>query len=201
MLTGQSLSDATSDGMTVAEDPGGVGRLMIDENQGTAYPHFRGIPMKVRCLVTVVAAAVLLAGQISYAAQTPRGKTAQNATAARKPTAKKATRPLSAVQRRLQRDRVLAAEVGSRLPAGTNLMTVSSGFRSLGQFVSAVNASNSLGIPFAQLKRRMVNDGMPLGSAIQDLRPRSDYRAAASRAEDDAVRLVNRNGVAVAASR
>jgi hypothetical protein len=174
---------------------------MIDENQSTAYPHFRGMSMKVRHLVTALATATVLAGQVSYAAQTPRSKTAQNATMSRKSAAKKPSRPLSAVQRGLQRDTVLAAEVGSRLPAGTNLMTVSAGFRSLGQFVSAVNASNSLGIPFAQLKRRMVNDGMPLGSAIQDLRPRSDYRTAARRAEDDAVLLVNRNGVAVAASR
>ena len=67
----------------------------------------------------------------------------------------------------------------------------SSGFRNLGQFVAAVNVSNNLGIPFAQLKTRMVDQGMSLGQAIQDARPKTtDPTVAVRRAETDADALI-----------
>ena len=47
-------------------------------------------------------------------------------------------------------------------------MKASAGFKNLGQFVAAVNVSNNLGIPFSQLKTKMVDDGMSLGQSIQD---------------------------------
>jgi hypothetical protein len=97
---------------------------------------------------------------------------------------------LTPVQARLQQNPNLAGMLAGRLPAGADLMTVSSGFRELGQFVAAVNASNNLGIPFGQLKRRMVNDGMSLALAIQDVRPRSQYWHDARRAEDEAAELI-----------
>ena len=81
------------------------------------------------------------------------------------------TTTLSPVQQKLQRNTNLATKLQSRLPAGTNLTTAAAGFRNLGQFVAAVNVSNNLGIPFADLKTRMVDRHMSLGQAIQDARP------------------------------
>jgi hypothetical protein len=78
---------------------------------------------------------------------------------------------LTPVQQKLQRNTNLASKLQSRLPAGTDLNTAAAGFRNLGQFVAAVNVSNNLGIPFAQLKTRMVDQKMSLGQAIQDARP------------------------------
>jgi hypothetical protein len=98
----------------------------------------------------------------------------------------------SPVQQVLRRDPLMAAMVSGRLPMGTNLMTVSAGFRDVGEFVGAVNASKNLGIPFHQLKRRMVNDGMTLCLAIQDLRPNSNYRSASRQAEYEASIIVGR---------
>ena len=78
------------------------------------------------------------------------------------------TGTLTPTQQKLQRNTNLASKLQSRLPAGTDLMAASAGFRNLGQFVAAVNVSNNLGIPFSELKTRMVTDGMSLGQAIQD---------------------------------
>jgi hypothetical protein len=95
------------------------------------------------------------------------------------------------VHQKLQRNTKLASKLQSRLPAGTNLTVASSGFRNLGQFVAAVNVSNNLGIPFAQLKTRMVDQGMSLGQAIQDARPKTtDTTVAVRRAETDADALI-----------
>jgi hypothetical protein len=97
---------------------------------------------------------------------------------------------MSPVQVALQRAPGLAAAVMVRLPAGADLMEVSAGFQDLGQFVAAVNASRTLGIPMRDLRRRMVADKMPLLLALQDIRPRSNYRAAARRAEDEAAAMM-----------
>jgi len=111
-------------------------------------------------------------------------------------TGKKSNKaPLSPVQRKLQRNPGLAAKIGGRLPAGANLMTAASGFRTMGEFVSAVNGSHSARIPFAELKRRMAYDGMTLTQAIQDLRPKSDYRSQAQRAEAEAAALIGTDEV------
>jgi hypothetical protein len=80
------------------------------------------------------------------------------------------TTTLSPVQQKLQRNTNLAAKLRSRLPAGTDLMLASAGFRSLGQFVSAVNASYNHNLAFDGLKQRIVYDGMSLGQAMQDMR-------------------------------
>lgn len=95
------------------------------------------------------------------------------------------------MQQKLQKNTNLASKLQSRLPAGTNLTVASSGFRNLGQFVAAVNVSNNLGIPFAQLKTRMVDQGMSLGQAIQDARPKTtDTTVVVRRAETDADALI-----------
>jgi hypothetical protein len=78
---------------------------------------------------------------------------------------------LTPVQQKLQKNTRLAAKLETRLPAGTDLMRASEGFKNLGQFVAAVNVSNNHGIPFADLKAKMVTDGMSLGQSIQALRP------------------------------
>lgn len=106
-------------------------------------------------------------------------------------TAAPSTTTLSPVQQKLQRNTNLAAKLQSRLPAGTNLQLASAGFRNLGQFVAAVNVSNNLGIPFAELKTRMVDQGMSLGQAIQDARPATtDTTTVVRRAETDADDLI-----------
>jgi len=159
-----------------------------------------------------VLAIIVLTTESSYAAQRGPGRAAQSPPRARTATVKPApatpvkknvtpARPtvLSPVQRKLQRNPGLAAKISGRLPAGTNLMTAASGFRTVGQFVSAVNGSNTTRIPFVELKRRMAYDGMTLSQAIQDLRPTSDYRSQAQRAEAEAVVLVGAEEVDAAA--
>jgi hypothetical protein len=70
-------------------------------------------------------------------------------------------------------------------------MAASAGFGDVGQFVAAVSASRTLEIPFGELRRRMVGDRMPLLLAIQDMRPRSNYRQAARRAEQEAAAMIS----------
>ena len=108
--------------------------------------------------------------------------------------------PRSAVQQELQRNIVLADTLRVRLPQGTDVIAAAGGFRRLELFVATVNASTNLVIPFFELKRRIVNDGMTLGQAIQDIRPKSRYWSEARRAEDDAAAAIRTSeSVALAA--
>ena len=79
---------------------------------------------------------------------------------------------------------VLADALRARLPQGTDLNAAAAGFRRLELFVATVHASNNVDVPFYELKRRIVNDGMTLGQAIQDILPKSRYWDEARRAED-----------------
>jgi len=106
----------------------------------------------------------------------------------------------SPVQKEVQRNLVLADSVRVRLPLGTDLNTAAGGFRRLELFVATVHASNNIDIPFSELKRRIVNDGMTLGQAIQDMRPQSRYWQEARRAEDEAAATI-RTSEAVALNR
>jgi hypothetical protein len=106
----------------------------------------------------------------------------------------------SPVQKEVQRNLVLADSVRVRLPLGTDLNTAAGGFRRLELFVATVHASNNIDIPFSELKRRIVNDGMTLGQAIQDMRPQSRYWQEARRAEDEAAAAI-RTSEAVALNR
>ena len=94
--------------------------------------------------------------------------------------------PLTPVQEKLTKNTNLAAKLTARLPAGTDLMAASAGFRNLGQFVAAVNVSSNLKIPFDQLKTKMVTDGQSLGQAIQALKPVASATIEAQHAEYDA---------------
>jgi hypothetical protein len=97
-----------------------------------------------------------------------------------------ATPTLTPVQQKLQKNTNLAGKLQSRLPAGTDLMDAAADFRNLGQFVAAVNVSNNLGIDFAMLKTKMVDDGLSLGASIQALKPTASGTVEAQRAEYDA---------------
>jgi hypothetical protein len=98
-----------------------------------------------------------------------------------------ATVTLTPVQEKLKKNTNLAAKLASRLPEGTDLMLAAADFRTLGQFVSAVNVSYNLpGITFTELKTKLITDGMSLGSAIQALRLTSSPTVEAQRAEYDA---------------
>lgn len=79
----------------------------------------------------------------------------------------------------------LAARLQKLLP-GVDLQAASAGFSNLGQFVAAAHVSNNLGIPFDQVKAKMLKEGMNLGEAIQALRPTADVKAAAGGAEKQA---------------
>jgi hypothetical protein len=127
----------------------------------------------------------------------------QRATGASKPkVARRSTTRvvLSPVQQELQRNTVLSNTVRARLPQGTDLTGAASGFRRLELFVATVHASNNLAVPFSELKRRIVGDGMTLGQAIQDMRPRSRYWSEARRAEDDAASMIRTSEAVVLAA-
>jgi hypothetical protein len=98
---------------------------------------------------------------------------------------------LTPVQLKLQTNTQLAAKVQSRLPAGTDLMAASAGFKNLGQFVAAANVSHNLGIPFDQLKTSMVVEGSSLGQSIQALRKSADSVAEVQRAERESSTMIS----------
>jgi hypothetical protein len=91
-------------------------------------------------------------------------------------------------QELLQQNTRLAENIAKLLPAGTDLQSAASGFRNLGEFVAAAHVSSNLGIPFADLKAKILG-GESLGGAIQALRPEADglieARKARARAEDE----------------
>jgi hypothetical protein len=87
----------------------------------------------------------------------------------------------------LSKNTKLASKLGSLLPAGTNLQDAASGFKNFGQFVAAVHVANNLGIPFDQLKNKLVGTGSEsLGKAIHDLRPDINGKAEAKKAHKQA---------------
>ena len=99
--------------------------------------------------------------------------------------------PLTPVQQKLLRNTNLATKVQSQLPAGMTVQDASLGFRNLGQFVAAVNVSNNLGIPFAELKSRMTGaNPMSLGQAIHTLRPTVDAKAESRTAQRQAEAMI-----------
>ena len=78
---------------------------------------------------------------------------------------------------------------------GTDLQLASSGFKNLGQFVAAAHVSQNLGIPFDQLKSRMLGTStvqgtedspVSLGKAIKELRPEADASSEVKKAERQA---------------
>jgi hypothetical protein len=99
----------------------------------------------------------------------------------------------------LEKNTHLATNLQKLFPAGTDLQALqlaSSGFKNLGQFVATAHVSKNLGIPFDQLKARMVadpslastseNSPVSLGKAIKELRPEVDATAEVKKAERQA---------------
>src|SRR5258708_9895466 len=69
----------------------------------------------------------------------------------------------------LSQNTKLSSKLQSLLPAGTDLQAASQGFKNLGQFVAAAHVSHNLGIPFAQLKAKIVRPPSErLAKATQD---------------------------------
>jgi hypothetical protein len=99
----------------------------------------------------------------------------------------------------LQRHPEQAARVQQMLPPGTDMNSAAGGFKNFGQFVSAVQVSKNLNIPFDQLKMKTTGpDAKPLGDAIHELRPdlsRDQVKAAikAARQEEKQIRKQSRS--------
>jgi hypothetical protein len=70
----------------------------------------------------------------------------------------------------------LSSRLSSLLPEGTSMTQASAGFKNMGSFVSAVHVSHNLGIPFDQLKAKVVA-GESMGSAIHDLNANANAKA------------------------
>jgi hypothetical protein len=79
----------------------------------------------------------------------------------------------------------LSAKLESLLPAGTDLQAAAQGFKNYGQFVAAVHVSQNLGIPFSDLKAKMM-DGASLGTAIKALKPTANSELEAKKAQKQA---------------
>src|SRR5215468_2085749 len=93
----------------------------------------------------------------------------------------------SSVSDHLEDNTKLASKLQSLLPPGTNLQQAAQGFKNLGQFVAAVHVSHNLGIPFDQLKAKMIGPSSEsLGKAIHDLKPTADAKAETKKAESEA---------------
>lgn len=98
----------------------------------------------------------------------------------------------SSVSDRLSDNTKLASKLQGLLPAGTDLQTAAQGFKNLGQFVAAVHVSHNLGIPFDQLKAKMI--GPPsesLGKAISQLKPTVNSKTEADKATAEANQDLN----------
>lgn len=84
-------------------------------------------------------------------------------------------------QELLQQNTRLSDNVAKLLPAGTDVQAAAAGFKNLGEFVAAAHVSNNLGIPFADLKTKLLA-GDSLGSAIHSLKPEADAQVEARKA-------------------
>jgi len=127
----------------------------------------------------------------------PAPSTKTTTTTAKTTTGTAGTTSLSPVQQKLTTHTQLANKLQARLGSGTNVVTAAGGFRTLGQFVAAVNVSHNLGIPFSQLKTDIVTKHMSLGQSIQALRPATTKTTAsheAERAEDEAQAEIDVDG-------
>jgi hypothetical protein len=148
--------------------------------------------MKPAITAIVTATVLLLSAGSAFPLQTKKTQSSAKASRPRAPAAVGTTGAPSSVQRQLQRNPNLANQLTERLPRSFDAVSASSGFRTLGDFVAAINAANNLQIPFVTLKARMVDGRMSLGQAIRNLRPSADYRAEARRAEREAAAIIRK---------
>jgi hypothetical protein len=81
----------------------------------------------------------------------------------------------------------LVARLQPLVPSGMTLDQAAAGFKNQGQFIAALHVSKNLNIPFDQLKTEMTGtDHDKLGTAIHELKPTVDAKAAAKTAEQEA---------------
>ncbi len=86
----------------------------------------------------------------------------------------------------------LASKLQSLLPAGTDLQQAASGFKNLGQFVACVHVSHNLGIPFDELKGKMMGKHPEsLGQAIHNIKPEVEAKDEAKKARKQAKDDIN----------
>jgi hypothetical protein len=122
--------------------------------------------------------------------KTKTAKSTTTATTTSSTTGVGSTTTLTPVQQKLQKNTNLADKLRSRLPANTNLMDAANGFKNLGQFVAAVNVSNNHHLEFSELKTRMVDQGMSLGQALQDVKKTTNVETEVRSAEAEADRMI-----------
>lgn len=84
----------------------------------------------------------------------------------------------------------LSSRLQTLLPEGTNLEEAASNYKNLGLFVASVHVSHNLGIPFDDLKEKVVTDEKSLGEAIHELKPDLDAEAEAQKAQKQAQRVL-----------
>ena len=78
----------------------------------------------------------------------------------------------------IQSNPALMTKVQAMLPPRMSMDEAAAGFKSQGQFIAALQASNNLKIPFDQLHARMTgSNSVSLGTAIKQTRPDLDEKA------------------------
>ena len=87
----------------------------------------------------------------------------------------------------LERNTKLSSKLDGLLPSGTTAQQACSGFKNLGECVSAIHVSHNLGIPFEELKGKLTGSSREkLGHAIHDLNPAVDAKAETKKAHKQA---------------
>jgi hypothetical protein len=82
-----------------------------------------------------------------------------------------------------------------KLTGATSAQTACTGFKSLGDCVSAAHVSANLNIPFDTLRSKVTGSGaVSLGKAIHELRPDADAKNAAREADKQAKSDLNGSG-------
>ena len=87
----------------------------------------------------------------------------------------------------------LSSRIQTLLAPGTSIMDAAAGFENMGDFVAAAQVSHNLGIPFADLKAKLMAK-KNLGQAIHDLRPDLDHNAEAKKAKAEAKKVMKDSG-------
>ena len=78
-----------------------------------------------------------------------------------------------------------SAQFAALVPADMSATEACSGFKSTSECAVALHAAHNVGIPFKDLKTRMIR-GETLGAAIHHLKPGADVGAEVSRAQEQA---------------
>jgi hypothetical protein len=87
----------------------------------------------------------------------------------------------------LERNEKLSSRLDSILPSGMTAQQACTGFKNLGDCVSAIHVSKNLDIPFDTLKARLTgSNATSLGSAIHALKPDADAKSEVSKARKQA---------------